>query len=341
MDISVIVPAYNSEKTLQRCLTALQESLKKDFELIIIDDGSSDSTSAIARRFTEQVYLLPENKGRSFARNLGKVKASGDILVMIDSDILVFPDTLGKIENFFLTHEDADAVTGCLSVEHPHNNFFSQYKNLYMSFIFSLLPEKVNFLYGSIHAFRKDIQEEYEIDREVGEDTELGQRLTFKGLNIYFRQELEVIHLKNYSFLSWLKNDFLVPFPWSRLFLYFRGWEQVGENGVGFAHAPIRQLLAIALLGIFIVYFFLLLVFDLNLVPLPAIALLWFLCHLSFFYFLGKQKGFLFMLFSIPVTFLDNIVMGTGIAVGFLKHTLENLFRRKSATQKQFSTQDD
>ena len=96
MRFSVIVPVYNSEKYLDRCVKSILGQSCGDFELLLIDDGSTDGSKAICERYSEsdsRVRLIcQQNKGPSAARNNGLRAASGEYVVFIDSDEFVDVD---------------------------------------------------------------------------------------------------------------------------------------------------------------------------------------------------------------------------------------------------------
>lgn len=96
--ISIVVPVYNAEKELQRCVDSIFRQSFPDWELLLIDDGSRDGSAALCDRLAGQdprirVYHK-ENGGVSSARNLGIRKAEGEYLFFTDSDDTLFPDTL-------------------------------------------------------------------------------------------------------------------------------------------------------------------------------------------------------------------------------------------------------
>jgi len=84
--ISVIIPAYNEEKSLPACLASLRNQTQKDIEIIVIDDGSTDRTKQEAKKFSVKT-LEQSHKGPGSARNLGAKNARGEILVFVDSDM--------------------------------------------------------------------------------------------------------------------------------------------------------------------------------------------------------------------------------------------------------------
>ncbi len=113
MTLSVIIPAYNAEKTLKRLLVSLTEQNFKDFEIIVINDCSTDNTSKIAETYDCNLIELKENHGPAYCRNLGVKKAKGEILVFTDSDCNVSPDWLETLQKIF-TDKNIDAVMGKL-----------------------------------------------------------------------------------------------------------------------------------------------------------------------------------------------------------------------------------
>lgn len=96
---SVIVPVYNGSKTLEACLKALvgQEYPPERFEVIVIDDGSMDETSAIASQYSVRLIRLPKNEGRIVARHRGATEARFETLVFNDVRVMPERDLLEKI----------------------------------------------------------------------------------------------------------------------------------------------------------------------------------------------------------------------------------------------------
>lgn len=326
--LSVVVPAYNAEDSIEECLKAIRQSIYKDYELIIVDCGSKDATLSIAKKYADKVIELHKGPGRSQARTAGIRASRGDIIVNIDSDIVIRQDALTKIDNWFSKHQETDALTGLLSKEHPNTNFFSQYKNLYMHYIFRRLPEKITFLYGSIHALRREASRLYDSDVKVADDTALGQRLISQGKRIAFLKGLEVVHFKRHNLFSFIKNDFQIPFDWAKIFLKYKGWKQLGRYKTGYAHSPKEQLASVVLAPL-ILLLGLAILFGYSLIPLIIfLILMWLLLNLRFLIYLAKERGLSFGLLAIFVTFLDNIIMAIGILCGFAAFFIPNIRKR-------------
>ncbi|MDO8452541.1 MAG: glycosyltransferase family 2 protein [bacterium] len=101
MKVSVIIPTYNEEKVIVNCLLSLLDQSYKDFEIILVDDGSRDKTLHLIKAFKEKnsrikVLSQPHN-GPGPARNLGASIATGEILVFVDSDMTFAPIFLEKL----------------------------------------------------------------------------------------------------------------------------------------------------------------------------------------------------------------------------------------------------
>lgn len=94
MKLTIIIPAYNAEKTIEKCIKSIITSSSDDFEVIIIDDGSVDSTKEIVEKYIEKdnriLLISVENKGVSNARNIGLCYARGKYITFIDSDDYFF-----------------------------------------------------------------------------------------------------------------------------------------------------------------------------------------------------------------------------------------------------------
>ena len=98
MKVSVIIPCYNAERYLPQCLDSVLAQQERDFEVLLVDDGSSDGTLSVARGYAERdariTVLHQENAGVCAARNLGLEHAAGDWVTFVDSDDLITPDAL-------------------------------------------------------------------------------------------------------------------------------------------------------------------------------------------------------------------------------------------------------
>jgi GT2 family glycosyltransferase len=103
--VSVVVASYNGARTLRACLESLRRLNYSDYEVILVDDGSTDETPAIAKSFPEFRYIRQSNQGLSAARNAGIAAARGEIVAFTDDDCRVDEDWLYYLVNDLMDNE--------------------------------------------------------------------------------------------------------------------------------------------------------------------------------------------------------------------------------------------
>jgi glycosyltransferase involved in cell wall biosynthesis len=109
--ISVIIPAFNEEKFLGNCLLSLKEQDFKDFEIIVVDNNSTDKTGEIAKKLGA-ILVFEKNQGIAFARNKGAKIAKGEILVFTDADTILPKNWLSRIKEEFEKDKELIAFGG-------------------------------------------------------------------------------------------------------------------------------------------------------------------------------------------------------------------------------------
>jgi len=103
--LSIIIPVHNGAATISQCLKSITRSAFKDYEIIVVDDGSRDATVTIAEMFPCRIYSFEKSQGAAKARNFGAEKSAGKYLFFTDSDIMIQPDTLEKIYNTLIANQ--------------------------------------------------------------------------------------------------------------------------------------------------------------------------------------------------------------------------------------------
>lgn len=110
--VSVIIPVYNCEKFLDSALESVfSQTYPAELQVIVVDDGSSDQTPDIAKRYSGVEYLYQENSGVSAARNTGLEVAEGDMIAFLDADDMWKPEKLRE-QMLFMEENPGIPVTG-------------------------------------------------------------------------------------------------------------------------------------------------------------------------------------------------------------------------------------
>lgn len=113
--ISIITPTYNRSMLLKRCYNSLYFQTSKNFEWIIIDDGSTDNTEEVVRTFIDDnilniMYIKQENQGKHIAHNTGVLNSSGDVIICLDSDDFLDKYAIEYVENLWIKVKNEDII---------------------------------------------------------------------------------------------------------------------------------------------------------------------------------------------------------------------------------------
>ncbi len=170
---SFVIPAYNSAAFLTHAIESAQKQTYPNIEIVVVDDGSTDSTEKVMRFLVEKdariSYIkLPKNMGRSEARNIGNKAARGEFILVLDADDIAYPDrarlTVEKLRK-------CDFVNGAAQEIDVIGNLLGVYR----AEVFNkerALREKVNRMVHSTCAYRKEIALKFPY--RSGEPSKLG-----------------------------------------------------------------------------------------------------------------------------------------------------------------------
>lgn len=317
LKISVVIPVHNGAQTLAKCLEALYRSKCPPYEVIVVDDCSTDDSLVVAKRFPCRVIELETNCGAASAKNRGAEKAGGDVIFFTDADVLVEEGSLSLIAQD-LADPDISGVVGLLCSELGYNNFSSQYKNLWMHYTYARLPRYVGVFYTSAAAIRRTVfQQTTGFDENyrgasVTEDTEFGQRLLTAGHTIYLDKRLVVKHDKYYSLAGLARTDFWRSHGLTKTMLRNRFG---GANQRNYTSVPWFFVLSVPLSCL--VVFSLLFSLASRDTRFLAAALtcygIMLLLNAPFLVFLSRTRGLSFLAQSCGFLLLDMFVAGLGV----------------------------
>jgi len=218
---------HNAASFLDQCLGAVVASQYPDFEIIVVDDSSTDnSKEMIAKYPVRLIELNGKPHGPAYARNQGAEAATGEIIFFVDADVVIYPDTLTKIANTFTQRPEFDALFGSYDENPGEGDFLSQYKNLFHHFVHQQAREEGGTFWSGCGAIRRKVFLEmggFDVKmyaRPSIEDIELGARLRAAGHRIYVNKDIQAKHLKRWTLKGLIKTDvFDRAIPWTLLIL--------------------------------------------------------------------------------------------------------------------------
>jgi hypothetical protein len=226
--LTVIMPAYNAAHYLELSLPPLvaMRSRGEIAEVLVVDDCSPDpSNVATAERLGATVVRMERNGGPGAARNFAAKRAVGDILWMIDADVVAHEDGATVVRRAFSDPKVA-AVFGSYDDAPPAKNFASQYKNLVHRYYHQRGKADSDTFWSGCGAVRKSIYAELggfdgaRYGRPSIEDIEFGFRMRKAGWSIRLAHDLVCTHLKKWSLPEVVRTDiFQRAVPWSHLIL--------------------------------------------------------------------------------------------------------------------------
>lgn len=276
--VSIVIPVYNGEGELVRCLHALRQSTVAPLEIIVVDDGSTDDSRAVAEEGGARVLVTGGRCGPARARNIGARAAQGSVLFFLDADVVAQPDAVGRVIDSFDTDAKLDALIGSYDDDPAERDFLSQYKNLMHCFVHQSGHQQASTFWSGCGAIRREVflahsgfDESYE--RPAIEDIELGYRLGQAGRRMILDKELRVKHLKKWTFWGLVKTDVMDRgIPWTELILRDRNMPndlnlQISERiSVALAFVSVGFALSMALYwkGYFLTPLFALLLFTMG-----------------------------------------------------------------------------
>lgn len=210
--ISVVIPAYNGEKTIGKCLDSLLKQTKKPDEIIVVDDGSVDKTKETVKKFKNVTLLEQKHKGPAAARNLGAKKAKGNILLFTDSDCIPDKNWVSEMAKPFQRKE----IVGV------QGRYMTKQKGLIARFVQFEIEDRydrmkkrehIDFIGSYSAGYRKKTFLEFKgfdesFPAASGEDPELSFKISKSNKKMVFNDRAIISHNHVDSLWTYLKQKF-------------------------------------------------------------------------------------------------------------------------------------
>lgn len=322
--VSVIVPNYNYAPTLRLCLAALDAQTHRPLEVIVVDDGSTDDSVAVAESFDVRVLRTPVNSGPSVARNIGAAAAGGEVLMFVDSDVALAPDAVATAVAILDSEPGVGAVCGNYdTVPLIRGGLVKDYRNLYRHWWFRIAEGSITgFLSTAILAVPARVWAEvgpWNPKLTQSEGADVGQRLTDR---YEVRMTSTVIgrHDDDATLRIALSKVFTrtrvhIPFFLDRRRVV--GVVTSAESGTGLASWLAAATAPLPLLA------------GPAWAALPLLLLvLWLVSDARMYRFVRATRGLPYTLAYAALHLLVSLTIGLGVAVGLVQWLLSRRFRR-------------
>jgi glycosyltransferase involved in cell wall biosynthesis len=324
--LSVIVPTHDASRSLGAALAALIASdfPRERWELIVVDDASTDDSVLVAARVADRLIRLPGRDpfGPAYARNRGVEFARGENIVFIDADVCVHDDALLRFATTFEESPDIGAVLGSYDAAPADPRLLSQYRNLLYHFFHQRSAGDAHAFWAGCGAVRAAVfckagtYDEWRFPRPQIEDIDLGHRILDLGFRIRLRPEIQACHLRCWTMRDMMATDFRDrAIPWMRVMsqrVRPKMGPLLGLRGI----ETISTALAWLALG-FSIAAFALHQLLLGVAAVVAVGLVAYYgrAHLAFF---RRERGLVFALVALLLDALYFLMNGAAVVLGWL-----------------------
>jgi GT2 family glycosyltransferase len=311
------MPVHGGVALLIESLAALRASVCSPFEVLVVDDGTPAQHAAAIEaaavagggRLVRQAQAGP-----GAARNRGAQEAEGEILVFIDADVKVHPETLGQIRAAFEPDAGLAGVFGSYDNKPSAGTLVSDYRNLLHHYVHQNSRREAKTFWAGCGAIRREVfLKAGGFDAAFGrpsiEDVDLGLRLTGAGHRIELRKEIQCTHAKCWTLRSFFLTDlFQRAIPWTEMLLTREGGLPADLNfGVSQKlSVPLALVLVLSLL------------FGLW-VPMLVCGILLVGLNLGFFGYLARLRGVMFAVATFPLQVVHYLASALGLFGGVLR----------------------
>lgn len=321
--VSVVVPNYNGARTLELCLRSVQAQTYRPVELLLVDDGSTDDSVAVARRLGVEAVRAERNQGVGFARNLGVERAKGEFLVFLDSDVTVVPDAV-EVAVAMLEADPQTAVVCSIHDPEPliRDSRFEEYRALQYYYWAAASEGPISFLFPAMCVMRRTVFEDvgpFKPWLRQTEEVDYGNRLTQRYTMVLTRAvrsrqdyDARLLPLMRKLFVRGCNR---VPL-YARRRRFARGFETPHRAGGTLAALAAVLTLPLLLLGPVT-----------AVVPVSAL-LVSIVSDLGMYRFILDRRGPGFVLYSGVMQFAVNVTIASGVIFGALRWMCSGSFRR-------------
>jgi len=318
--LSVVIPVNNGGRDFGRCLRRLRDSTRADYELVVVDDGSTDGTAELAESHGALVLRNPSRLGPAAARNAGALAASAPMVFFLDADVAVHPDAIARamarfeadpgLAGLFGSYDDAPVAPGLVS---QFRNLLHHYVHQSGEFDGDARPART--FWTGCGLIRREVFvalggfDPRRYRRPAIEDIELGYRITAAGHRIVLARDVLATHLKRWTLPEMIRTDvFRRGVPWMLLMKRSR----IVETDLNVSRA---QRACVAATGLGLLGMLGAARHPWLLASLPASLAAIVALNLDFYRFLARRRGRIFAVASAPLHLVYYCCCGASVVI--------------------------
>jgi glycosyltransferase involved in cell wall biosynthesis len=228
--ISVVIPLFNKENAIARCLSSVLMQTYIDFECVIVDDGSTDGSAEIVKSFSDSrvKYFYRENGGVSSARNIGVKCAKGDWIVFLDADDYFLENALDVLNESVSSHNVNCAVANFYIGKIAKRQLYTQLKSGYIKNPFRLWYLNMFCPRTGTSIFKKSVLEANPFKEELSRYEDAESLFNIMRENVfYFDRRPVMVYTDDFNGLFRPCSDEKKDFLFHRDFSNKKGWEKM------------------------------------------------------------------------------------------------------------------
>jgi len=254
--ISVVMPNLNSASTIGKALEAAFASRYRNFEVVVVDDGSDDNSIEIIEKYPCRLIELNGHHGTSKARNTGALKSKGDYIFFIDSDCLLKEDTFSIVNRTINSLDDNVVIGGTYSCEPYDRGFFNKFQAVFVNYFETRWPDRPDYIAAHAMIIKREafIKSGGFPERfmPIIEDVEFSHRLKRQGYRLIINPEIEVRHIFNFNLLKSMKNAIRKTMYWSMYSL--RNRDALKDSGTASTELKVSVTVIFLSLSLFLLW---------------------------------------------------------------------------------------
>ena len=318
--LSVVIPVNNGGRNFGRCLRGLRDSSWTEYELVVVDDGSTDDTAERAESIGALVLRNSSKLGPAAARNAGALAVNAPLIFFLDADVAVHPDAIARAMARFEADPDLAGLFGSYDADPDAPGLVSRFRNLLHHYVhqsgtFVDDARPAHTFWTGCGLIRRDVFlasggfDPQLYRRPAIEDIELGYRITRAGHRIVLARDVQATHLKRWTLLEMVRTDiFRRGVPW--MLLMKRSKVVETDLNVSKAQRACVAATGLGLLGMFAAIWF---PSSLMLMPLSVAAIV--ALNRDFYRFLARRRGFAFALASTLIHLIYYCCCGASVVI--------------------------